>query len=79
MLCVYSIVDVTHRSCTSPRGLAAMAGVAVTFLSVTLAHVILCLCVARKIVGFLSVTDTYIHIYKLFPRFDAKLELVASR
>ena len=38
-----------------------MAGVAVTFLSVTLAHVILRLRVAREIIGFLSVTDgTYI-------------------
>ena len=56
-----------------------MAGTAVTFLSVTLAHVILRLRVAREIIGFLSVTDTYIHshTYKLFPRFDA--ELVASR
>ena len=55
-----------------------MAGTAVTFLSVTLAHVILRLRVAREIIGFLSVTDTYIHIiYKLFPRCDA--ELVASR
>ena len=48
-----------------------------TFLSVTLAHVILRLHVAREIFGFLSVTDTYIHTYKLFPRCDA--ELVASR
>ena len=40
-----------------------MAGTAVTFLSVTLAHVILRLRVAREIIGFLSVTDTYIHIY----------------
>ena len=40
-----------------------MAGAAVTFLSVTLAHVILRLRVARKIIGFLSVTDTYIHTY----------------
>ena len=39
----------------------AMAGTAVTFLSVTLAHVILRLRVAREIIGFLSVTDTYIH------------------
>ena len=37
-----------------------MAGTAVTFLSVTLAHVILRLRVAREIIGFLSVTDTYI-------------------
>ena len=37
-----------------------MAGSAVTFLSVTLAHVILGLRVAREIIGFLSVTDTYI-------------------
>ena len=37
-----------------------MAGTAVTFLSVTLAHVILRLVVAREIIGFLSVTDTYI-------------------
>ena len=36
-----------------------MAGTAVTFLSVTMAHVILRLRVAREI-GFLSVTDTYI-------------------
>ena len=35
----------------------------VTFLSVTLAHVILRLRVAREIIGFLSVTDTYIHTY----------------
>ena len=51
-----------------------MAGSAVTFLSVTLAHVILRLRVAREIIGFLSVTDTYIHTYihtyKLFPRCD---------
>ena len=40
-----------------------MAGTAVTFLSVTLAHVILRLRVAREINGFLSVTDTYIHAY----------------
>ena len=41
-----------------------MAGTAVTFLSVTLAHVILRLRVAREIIGFLSVTDnTYIHTY----------------
>ena len=40
-----------------------MAGTAVTFLSVTLAHVILRLRVAREIIGFLSVTDTYIIIY----------------
>ena len=40
-----------------------MAGSAVTFLSVTLAHVILRLRVAREIIGFLSVTDTYIHTY----------------
>ena len=33
------------------------------FLSVTLAHVILRLRVAREIIGFLSVTDTYIHTY----------------
>ena len=56
-------------------------GAAVTFLNVTLAHVILRLRVAREIIGFLSVTDTcihtYIHTYKLFPRCDA--ELVASR
>ena len=38
-----------------------MAGAAVTFLSVTLSHVILRLRVAREIIGFLSVTDTYIH------------------
>ena len=54
-----------------------MAGAAVTFLSVTLAHVILRLHVAREIIGVLSVTDAYIHtyiyIYKLFPRFDAEL------
>ena len=37
-----------------------MAGTAVTFLSVTMAHVILRLRVAREIIGFLSVTDTYI-------------------
>ena len=37
-----------------------MAGAAVTFLSVTLAHVILRLRVAQEIIGFLSVTDTYI-------------------
>ena len=37
-----------------------MAGTAVTFLSVTLAHVILHLLVACEIIGFLSVTDTYI-------------------
>ena len=36
-----------------------MAGTAVTFLSVTLAHVILRLRVASEIIGFLSVTDTY--------------------
>ena len=54
-----------------------MAGAAVTFLSVTLPRVILRLRVAREIIGFLSMTDTYIHTYKLFPRFDA--ELVASR
>ena len=41
-----------------------MAGVAVTFLSITLAHVILRLRIAREIIGFLSVTDTYIHTYK---------------
>ena len=44
-----------------------MAGTAVTFLSVTLAHVILRLRVAREIIGFLSVTDTvhtYIHKWK---------------
>ena len=40
-----------------------MAGAAVTFLSVTLSHVILRLHVAREIIGFLSVTDTYIHTY----------------
>ena len=52
-----------------------MAGAAVTFLSVKLAHVILRLRVAREIIGYLSVTDTYIHIhtYKLFPRFDLTL------
>ena len=33
--------------------------------------------VAQEIIGFLSVTDTYIHTYNLFPRGDA--ELVASR
>ena len=49
----------------------------IRFLSVTLAHVILRLRVAREIIGFLSVTDTYIHTYKLFPRCD--VELVASR
>ena len=38
-----------------------MAGAAVTFLSVTLAHVILCLRVEREIIGFLSMADTYIH------------------
>ena len=37
-----------------------MAGAAVTFLSFTLAHVILRLRVAREIIGYLSVTDTYI-------------------
>ena len=37
-----------------------MAGAAVTFLSVTLVHVILRLHVAREIIGFLSVMDTYI-------------------
>ena len=37
-----------------------MAGAAVTFLSVTLTHAILRLRVAREIIGFLSVTDTYI-------------------
>ena len=42
---------------------AMMAGAAVTFLSVTLAHVILRLRVAREIIGFLSVTDTYKHTY----------------
>ena len=57
---------------------SAMVGAAVTFLSVTLAHVILRLHEVREIIGFLSVTDTYIqHTYKLFPRCDA--ELVASR
>ena len=40
-----------------------MAGAAVTFLSVTLAHVILRLRVAREIIGCLSVTDRYIHTY----------------
>ena len=40
---------------------SAMAGAAVIFLGVTVAHVILRLCVAREIIGFLSVTDTYIH------------------
>ena len=40
-----------------------MAGSAVTFLSITLAYVIIRLRVARKIIGFLSVTDTYIHTY----------------
>ena len=53
-----------------------MAGTVVTFLSVTLAHVILRLHVAHEIIRFLSMTDTYIHTYKLFPRCDA--ELVAS-
>ena len=53
-----------------------MAGAAVTFLSVTLAHVILRLRVAREIIGFLSLTDTYIYTYKLFPRFDAELKSV---
>ena len=51
-----------------------MAGTEMTFLSVTLAHVILRLRVAREIIGFLSVTDTYIYT---FPKYDA--ELVASR
>ena len=37
-----------------------MAGAAVTFLSVTLAYVILRLRVAREKIGFLSVTDTHI-------------------
>ena len=37
-----------------------MAGAAVTFLSITLACMILRLHIARKIIGFLSVTDTYI-------------------
>ena len=39
-----------------------MAGAAVTYsyISVTLTHVILRLRVAREIIGFLSVTDTYI-------------------
>ena len=36
------------------------AATAVTFLSVTLVHVILRLRVAQEIIGFLSVTDTYI-------------------
>ena len=40
-----------------------MAGAAVTFLSVTQTHVILRLRVGREIIGFLSVTDTYIHTY----------------
>ena len=40
-----------------------MAGAAVTFLSVKLAHVIIRLRVAREIIGFLSVTDTYVHTY----------------
>ena len=50
-----------------------MAGTAVTFLSVTLAHVKLRLRVALEIIGFLSVMDAYIHTYKLFPRCDAEL------
>ena len=65
-LCCVRTVSPTSRTTAvqgredfvSPR--TAMAGTAVTFLSVTLAHVILRLRVAREIIGFLSVTDTYI-------------------
>ena len=76
-MCEYSVVDYScagsqtafqvgtdllavgeFRSTTSsPPGTAT----AVTFLSVTLAHVIR-LSVAQDIIGFLSVTDTYIQL-----------------
>ena len=46
--------------------------------SVTLAHVILRLRVAREIIGFLSVTDTYTYIHTNYFR-DATQKLVASR
>ena len=55
-----------------------MAGAAVTFLSVTLAHVILRLRVARKIIGFLSVTDTYIHTYILEIRMRSRVPRAAN-
>ena len=58
-----------------------MAGTAVTFLSVTLAHVILRLRARSARNNWIPKRDgyihTYIHTYKLFPRCDA--ELVASR
>ena len=56
----------------------AMAGTAVTFLSVTLAHVILRLRVAREIIGFLSVTDTYIHTYILEIRIRSRVPRAAN-
>ena len=58
-----------------------MAGAAVTFLSVTLAHVILCLRVAREIIGereranlVVSTADfsLYIYIY-IFRALDATI------
>ena len=53
-----------------------MAGTAVTFLSVTLAHVILRLRVCSARNNWIPKRDGYIHTYILFPRCDA--ELVAS-
>ena len=47
----HTIVVRLHTDCNASR--------AVTFLSVTLADVILRLCVACEIIGFLSVTDTF--------------------
>ena len=76
-LCAYSVADVPHVRGGLLHADFNGPGTAVTFLSVTLAYVILRLGVAREIIGFLNVTDTYIHTYILFPRCDA--ELVASR
>ena len=55
-----------------------MADTVVTFLSVTLVHVILRLHVAREIIGFLSVTVTYIHTYILEIRMRSRVPRAAN-